>query len=580
MAKVISAQAFISLLNDPKRIGKIVEITDVFVDEEVELNNYNYTCSYAIVKNVEFSKNVIFNSVNLEYGIRFLNCRFDKVLALNKSVANGYDPELDKDHNFNSLIIDNCEVNRVQIYNKSEFGRGVSIRNSSSIKDLIVEQVLVREGGLEIDSSQLNGKFSIRSMVLNGLGQIRINNSEIDSHVICEALDVGSFSLIGNTFKDHVQLWKINSRSGLTFNNGIFNDDVLIRGCTIKDTLTIVGDQFKKSIKIDIEDTTNQLVGQVNDIYISAGKFGTSFIFNGSDKEVKKLHVDASQNLEGTIQFNQVSFQTVLFKSDNHKGNFVFSRCSFSNLTFESFTNYGNLIISSCKSNTNHETIFKIENSNLGKAQFFNFSLNSFKEINIVDSYLSDIVTSDVTWFSDTQLVTGSDDTQINKKKREIYRQFKQALEKQGDKLNALEFQALELIAFKKQIASDKQSKIRDRFILWLSQSNDFGLNWTKPVCIITAITFLFYLIIAIDTTEELRWLPSLNKEDILFTVNTLYNKLYLFPQLFNPARGINKIFHEGINLSTTIYFLDAIHRIILAFFIVQTVSAFRKFIK
>jgi len=100
---------------------------------------------------------------------------------------------------------------------------------------------------------------------------------------------------------------------------------------------------------------------------------------------------------------------------------------------------------------------------------------------------------------------------------------------------------------------------------------------------LIFGLTLLFYILIAIDVSPELTWKPSFYLSDIFYTISSVYEKLFIFPQLFNPARAINRMFDENkmdVDLSASLYFLDAIHRIILTFFIVQIVSAFRKFIK
>lgn len=52
-----------------------------------------------------------------------------------------------------------------------------------------------------------------------------------------------------------------------------------------------------------------------------------------------------------------------------------------------------------------------------------------------------------------------------------------------------------------------------------------------------------------------------------------------VWPSLFNPARRMNDLF-PGVEVSFALGFWDGLHRIFLAFFIFQIVSAFRKFVK
>ncbi|WP_170252661.1 hypothetical protein, partial [Adhaeribacter aerolatus] len=346
----------------------------------------------------------------------------------------------------------------------------------------------------------------------------------------------------------------------------------------------VYGSEFKKNLLIEIEDYTNDRIGTIGDLYISDTKFGNGFILKGANKIINTLHLKASPILAGTVLFDGCLFNKVKISGDNHKGNIIFTSSKFESVSFNHFSNYGNILFSSCEAISKENSELRIWFSNLGKGQFFNFSFDSFSKVAIFDSQLSEIITTGVTWFSDEKLIVESYPRQdFYIKKREVFRQLKQSSEKQGDKIQALEFQALELKAFKQSIKTKEHFFKNDRMILLLSQTNDFGLNWRKPLYWVTGITTLFFILIAIDISPELEWLPARSLPDITTTIQCISDKLFIFPQLFNPARSINRMF-DGmkikIELTASLYFLDALHRIILAFFIVQIVSAFRKYVK
>ncbi len=292
-------------------------------------------------------------------------------------------------------------------------------------------------------------------------------------------------------------------------------------------------------------------------------------------------------NLKGTVQFNDCNIQNFKIQKDNHAGNYIFNNCKFNSLTFDRFNNYnGNFTLSTCESiNYDYKSLISIFQSNLGKTQLFNVKLLSFRNIEIEDSQIMDLTTSNVLWFHDNDLNKNSEKKKfeeiesqnIDKKekqrkintqktfnqynKREIYRQLKQVCEKNGDRINALEFKSLEMNYYKNEISNAKWYD-QDRIILLFSSTNNFGLNWWKPIIWGVGFAILLHLSMIPFNHSSQEW--EINP------CEANYDFKY-FPKLFNPTRAIGEGF-VGI--------LDVLQRITLLFFTFQTVSAFRKFIK
>ncbi|MFA0962159.1 hypothetical protein AB9P05_10150 [Roseivirga sp. BDSF3-8] len=132
-----------------------------------------------------------------------------------------------------------------------------------------------------------------------------------------------------------------------------------------------------------------------------------------------------------------------------------------------------------------------------------------------------------------------------------------------------MEFQAREFKAYKREIKDRRSWWHGDRWILLLSQTNDYGLNWQKPILLSAIWTIFLYvaIVLSLDTSGS-NW--------SLITQNW-----QAFWQLFNPAHRLESLFPDYPNcLTGWTYFWDFLHRLGYAFLIYQTISAFRKFFK
>ncbi|TAE07781.1 MAG: hypothetical protein EAZ95_18005, partial [Bacteroidetes bacterium] len=298
----------------------------------------------------------------------------------------------------------------------------------------------------------------------------------------------------------------------------------------------------------------------------------------------ESLELYFSPKVSGTLYFENYVIDKIVLLQENTKASVTFNQGYFKEINFLNFSNYGNLTFSSYKAIENTKSIFSIENSNLGKTQFYDFDFASFSNININNAVLTEIVTANVTWFLPEKLNQTEEkekDAKYYKNQREVYRQLKQSTDKQGDRIQSLDFQAEEMRVYKESLKIDKKASQNDRWILWISQSNNFGLSWWKPTWVLLLCTLFFY--ISMVFSGKLFYMPF-NPNWSGFG-NMLYEIFWkngsVFFQLFNPTRDISKVLNmksEDINGIT--HFLDISHRLIFGFFVFQIASGFRKYVK
>jgi len=451
--------------------GNQITLSGQTITDQVNLRS-NIISDGVIIKDCIFEKGVFFENIDLNCGIRFVKCTFKKNLSVNKCQAQKYDQVF----NFDGYHLDfrYTKINGLYFNYVNQLELGIRICEKSIINRLQISTLVAKKGGVFINDSTVENSFDIRQATLNNEVSI-YGNSIIDSKVRFENINCGSIVFNDSHFKRDIHIWagKVGS---LTFKDGIFDDDLSISAVPISSYLMVIGTDFKKSISFTIQDDTNNKTGSLTKVYIQSGKFGEQFIINGSNSQIEELTIDASKQLEGDLYFNSCNILLTKLSGNNYKSNIVFNHTCFNRLNFDFFNNYSTLSLISIKAfNSNSE--FSVAHSNLGKTHFFNAFLDTFDKIRIYNSVLIEIIVANVKWFKDKNLnpsISASSEEFTYKK--EIYRQIKYALEKQGDRITSLRFKSLEMSAFKKESFAKvkwyKKILSIDRFILWLGQTN------------------------------------------------------------------------------------------------------------
>ncbi|WP_338814185.1 hypothetical protein V9L05_02030 [Bernardetia sp. Wsw4-3y2] len=175
-----------------------------------------------------------------------------------------------------------------------------------------------------------------------------------------------------------------------------------------------------------------------------------------------------------------------------------------------------------------------------------------------------------------------TDDIQV----REIYRQIRFVLERQGDKIASLKFKSVEMETHKNEVINRFQYKwyhdLQDKIILLSGWTNDFGRSWFKPVRLMIPITIFFYFLIITGVSNKLSYCPNLfSIQSWYITLCEYCNYINIMPQLLDPTHSLSRIFIDNkyITIGFWAYFFDYFYKVILAFFIFQVISAFRKYV-
>lgn len=555
--------------------GQPLKLLRQTIDSEVHIKQ-DIVASGVILKRCTFEGPVFFENIDLNFGIKFIDCTFKKSLHFFNCKAEEFDPNIN---------IDNCHLNFINttieglyLHNNNILIRGIRIAENCIINSLEIDSLICSSGNISITGSSIKSKFDISRVIVNEIS-IR-DNSNIYAALRLENIETNWLVFSEATFNESVFIIACIVKHA-TFQNGSFSKNVSFEATSIPIQLTIVGTEFKESLKFNLWNEAGNVKGSLSKVHISSAKFGDQFIVNGNNFEIDEVFIHTSKQLDGAIHFNSSQIIKTKITGDSYN-NIVFNHCSFNNLHFGNYYNYSTLSFISAKS-VGTASILTIEHSNMGKTHLFNVFLNTFAKIDIYNSILTEIQAANVSWFDDDKLnVTTSKNNEIFKQKREIYRQLKYALEKQGNKILSLRFKALEMKTFKKESFSSakwyKRIFNNDRLILWLEQTNDYGNSWIKPVLLAIVFAIIFHFFIIIGVSEELSFCINFSSESFNTTCKIYCENLKSLPQLMNPTHLLYRIF-PGEDLSFKVHLLDYLLKIVMTFFIFQTVSAFRKYI-
>ena len=230
-------------------------------------------------------------------------------------------------------------------------------------------------------------------------------------------------------------------------------------------------------------------------------------------------------------------------------------------------------------------TLFQIDNTSIGNADFQTVCLTSFLTVKLFDNILVGINYTNMQWKEEIEVgeCNGVDITEIAKK-RDTYRVLKNVAHSNEDQPQALLFYAKEMQyhkdltiknrcsrnIYKRNYPQDilckneyewlKKGRLTDILtLLFNEKTNNFGLNWWRPIYLLVTISVVLY-------------------SCLLFSFSDGYSYEYwknIF-EFINPAHSTK--FINEYHWTTFSYFIDFLYRILEGLLIYQTIVAFRKY--
>lgn len=569
------------------------------VTEPIVIDGEGFKKSHFYFLNVIFEGNVILKGINLGQGFIFEFCEFKGELKFENCTS--FEEQLGSFYSRKaSLGITRCKVAGNISVKDCKLRNGFLfhgfVEEPSTARSLTIEGGEISES-LSIENSSFEESVGIFRTEILGYG-LRFENTKVGGTLRLTPTKCKKISFIGKSslFKDNVFIIGQNLDS-IVFNNGEFQGEITIENTSIAEYLSIFGTTFQDSFKVLASESPSFPAFKNLEVNIQDSQFNNGFIFTGENSAIQKLQINFSEKSSGVIDFRNTFFKEVLFKGINFNNSVFLRDCSYDRLTFSHFFNKA--IISLNNNNYpdegkgNPEQLL-IENSNLGNTEFYDFDFRIYPSVRIIDSRLDSIFTYGTTWFENRQLNVEESQAsrlKILSQRREIFRQLELAAEKQSDRITALDFKARE-VEIHAQLIQERENDPNRGFqnwlirkgdiaAIWLGKTNRHGQSWLLPFGLLILATILIYSLLVIAADPIISWKWDWSTEGWSLFKQKMSEHFTVFWQLFNPTRRFKDLFDFGkIPIPASAYFLDGLQRIILAFFIFQIVSAFRKFVK
>lgn len=551
-------------------------------DNEVVYNNNSYH-SFKFVK-CHFKKQVVFKNVILGSWVIFEDCIFDDTLYFGECSTSENVAEVCKNEIPNSLVITKCKIRELTINSSSNvnvFERGILIEKSIVTKRIHVEHVSCKMNGFALEDTTVNGNVMLSNVLIKSIG-FRLSSSKILGKLRFQAVYSDSYIFLDSNIDENVYLW--GAQVGhITFNNGIYGDEFNITAIKC-DNLSIIGSEFKKMVRITKGDDANPQRGEMKNIYIKNSKFLEGLIIksgvSNERQSSEKVQIVFSKELVGDIIFEEFDITGILLlKGFNYGANLQLNNTTVHRLRFDSFINSCSVIFQVFQSDGLKSAV-EVVNSNLGDMSFLNTDLDSFEQIVIEGSVLTNIVTTNITWFNVKKLnpQSGKKNSLYWKKQREVFRQLKYSMEENKDRPQSLFFKSYEMDAYTKSLKFSQKS-FSDILLLNLNKySNKHGLSWPTGIL----FTFLAWQLcyasfVILQDGAAYPWESDCNW--LLFDRsywNTAVQYLWL-------PEGLDELskFYGGTKPALNLIagtFVFLLGKVAIAYGIFQAVSAFRKF--
>lgn len=571
-------------LGNPDKITRVSG--DVSIDPKLFKRNSLYLESFEFTGTVNFS-GAPDNPIDLGNKIILKNCVFQKPLQF-KNCSSWDTSEVDFTQrsaaieicngSFKILSLSNCSLPfGVDIY--SEEGNNIEIDWFESHHNHF------SKAGYTFEGVTFKSKVDITEDTIENMG-IDFKNCLSDSPIRISSLVSPSLAFIGKSSKisNDLRIW--GGRIGsIVFNDGQFENEISIASVAIRKNLSIIGSEFQDKFTFRRKDSDSQVFNHnlPEEIWIQDSKFKNGIEFSGDCFSTDKLTVVFSEKSSGVIDFREIYFSEVNLKGNNFNNSLFLRDCTYDRLSLSHFFNKSLLSFNNNNPDgkKGNPLELRIQNSNLGNTEFYDFDFTIYPAIRIIDSRMDNIFVNGVEWFEPDQLQVDESETDPKKilsQKREFYRQLKLAAEKQSDRITALEFKAKEVETHRLYLELGKVKKA-DRWAILAGTTNNHGQDWIKPLWSIIGISLGFFFPLFFIADPEINFWPDFSKDGLILFLQKFSEHSKIIPQLFNPARRVSDMF-EVIQYPFWVYLLDGFHRIILAFFIFQIVSAFRKFVK
>lgn len=593
----LSSVDFIKELNNSK-----AKISDKSIEERITIKQQEYKCDSLFIIDVHFKDDVYLSRCDINNGIKFVNCEFDRFFV--------FDSCYSRNRNYDFLRGDlsvefiNCKINFQLDVRFCKLEGGFAF-NNCQLSKVDFQQIHINStGGIEFtDGTNINSSLFISNCNF-AKGRFAFLESTMVGPIRFEHNAIGSYSFSFSKFIKNIFIWS-GYCNDITFYDSHFEDDFNIQVVKTSKSISIIQCHFKKIFRIELDEANDSKKGFINSLYISNSNFKDAFKllqYKEHKLPINELNL-VFANLNGSFHIDDVIINELNLSGFNKESRLVLDNVILNNLSIQKFRNTGNIDFINVRP-ANELSIFKVVSSILGAFSFINCNLDNYTEIVIKDSELDEVISSGTKWFDFKKLIK----TPVNKNRceriisnlkmlvmkipnsdlevqklfqiREIFRQLKSSMNKQGNAIQGLFFKSQEYEAYQRELKLTHHILKPERLILEANRSNNQGRHWLKPIglaIIFTSVLFVL-MVFSMNPLLGIHW-PW--ETDFEKTLQIYSDYIRGMPNLINPTFRLNLVFPEhAVEFTFWTYFWSMIQRVCISYLIFQVVSAFRKYFK
>lgn len=592
------------------RVEQVIQLDDKEFIEEIEISKSNFKCMGIIFRDCHFYGPFHVIDCDIKDSVKFYNCHFHHLAEFLELKS---DMQIIDEMDSVNLRFDNVTFEQDLLIKDCRFDRDIKF-NKASFNGSVHWELVICHGSVSLNASTINSSMVIDNCQA-GLGiyfyQIKSTGRIRFQGVIANLLSFKKSSI----YKD-IMFYGCEI-SDLTFSDSEIQENVELKLVSISSSLYVSHSSINGGFKVDLEDRGK--VAELNSVIINSTIFNHPFVIEHNAEyplkilkvKIKSISQSSMGSISGEIIISNITVDDLSIEGVNNY--FIqLKDLLVEKLQFKKLTNNSVLRLDNVNGQSNKGSCILLDDTMAGELILNNFDFRSFKSINIQTSDLTKVKANNVNWFShnqlnrsphkpDNQLLNNwlimwlndikywfvnldANDSKVLllRNRQEIFRQLKLAMLTQGNKIQSLTFNQLEVKDHYRIQRLTKKIWNNDRLILSLSSTNRFGQNWILPlfVWLLPLTLFLFFPLILIEASPEFVLAPSLNKNDIIDTCSMICNNFDIVWRLLNPTHSVDSIFAEGFNKTPFLYFIDIFYKIVYAFFVFQTITAFRKYIK
>lgn len=538
-------------------------ISNPKIEDTLKVVHWNFQT----FRNVIFDEPLKISNVYIKYGMEFIGCTFNKGIFFENVKTHDFD--ISRNPTKCGIKFSTCIVSEIYFDENCIIGGNININENSVIGRLIIKNSKIGFD-LNICDSTISKFVHLSKAHLS----LKLSNTILQGALSINSLK-GDVFISSCLFKGKVNFKNIGCPLIFKLEQNKFEDEFNIDTSRIS-RLFISGDIFERKGSFKNNIPIEQKGTGIDEINIANAKFIEGFDFIGYEKDINKINIIITPAMLGLLRFEGWNVNSTLISGVNQNIKLLFKRISFQFLLFKDFTNYSDLSLDKCSGLGDSK--LQLIDCDLGVARINEFDFDSFKKITLDNASLDRIKLSSIKWFKEDNLqieIAEQTKAEEYRRRREIYRQIKQALKSNGNQIESLIFQSRELSAFRNELKNSVKYSLEDRLIMIVSRTNNYGINWFKPLVIVCFITVTLYCCLLPCLSTKISYTPVWKIDEFENTKNVFFEKSSILWQLFNPVRQFKTIYGEIEN--SWVYFLDLLHRIFLGIMIFQIIKAFRK---